>query len=191
MSNESTVSPYAGSATSNIGGAVIAAGAACVIGAVVGTVSLARWLSEETPEDRENLEQVRADRRRERLAGSNERPRAITSVELVLRDPETLVRSAERLGYRLESLARPAGTLRSQPHMLLRSASGERMAIEPTKEGRVIVHTAGDRGRIHKVVRQHSGDQVTQFYAAKSMTVQSVRLANGEMQFYGRERDAG
>lgn len=204
MSNTSTVTPYA-SETSDTGASIaagaaaestLAVGAACAIGAVAGAVAVAQWLAEDTPEDRTVLDNAKADRRRERVA-QRERVelgrdaasvRPLTSVSLHLRDPETLVRSAEKLGYRLEPLAAPAEALRSQPQILLRSSAGDRLAILRDRAGRVVLQTAGSRERVTTLVRRHTADRVAEHLSARGMDVQTATLPSGEVQILAREQ---
>jgi hypothetical protein len=154
MSNTSTVSPYL-SETASSGASVVAdatesvfaVGTACVIAAAAGSVVVAQWLAAETPEDRIVREKSKVEQRKDRLSRRTQIDinhdsgvqGLLTSVSLCLRDPETLVRSAEGLGYRVEPLDAPTMPLQSQPHILLRSSSGERLAISRDHAGRVLV----------------------------------------------------
>lgn len=202
MSNTSTVTPYA-SETTNPGPSVaaeaaesiLAAGAACAIGAAAGAFAVARWLSEETPEDREVQEKAKASRREERIP---QRPRVelsgngasnfLTSVRLHLRDPQTLIRSAEKIGYRVEALAVPTQSLSNQPHILLRSATGDRLAILRDNTGRVVLQTAGTRDRVSTLVRCHTADRVAEHLVTRGMQIQRTTLPTGEVQILACER---
>jgi hypothetical protein len=189
MSNTSIVSPYAV-------GSALAVGAACVIGAAVATIAVAKWLAEESPEDAAVRRRANAVRRKERLSGRAPAELAreaayipsVTSVPLHLRDPETLVRAAERLGYRMEPLATASEPLRNQPHVLLRSAAGERLAISRDSTGHVVVQTIGARERVGALIRQHTADRVAEHLATRGMEVRTAVLANGEVQIFAREQ---
>lgn len=202
MSNTSTVTPYAQSTGSgsdvaaDVAGSVLAVGAACAVGAVVGTVAVARWLAEETPEDRAVLDRAKAVRRKERVA---QRARVdlgrrtgaaheLTSVPLHLRDTQTLIRSAEALGYRVEPQPSPAQTLQDQPHVLLRSSAGDRLALVRDQAGRVVVQTAGARDRVTTLVRRHTADRVAQHLTSRGMDVRTATLPSGEVQVLAREQ---
>jgi len=163
-------------------------------------MALAHWLAEETPEDRMALERLQEERRRERLRRQTTRadlldtrldPQRLTTVSLHLRNPESLVWSAEKLGYRLEPVAQPSARVAEQPLLLLRRPSGERLAIARNARGRVIVQTAGDRSRVQALVRQHTLDRTLEHLGRRGMNVQTATLANGEVQILAREQNAG
>lgn len=199
MSNTSTVTPYDSRAMSAAVGVGLGLAAVCVVGVAAGAIAVARWLAEETPEDRAAMDRIKGERRRERLrsrtvtaAGTSARhelPR-LNTIALHLRDAESLLRSAEKLGYQREPLVQPSPTLTEQPLVLLRGAAGERLAIERNATDRLVVHTAGDRSRVQALVRQHTLDQAVEHLASKGMAVQTAALANGEMQILARERNA-
>lgn len=214
MSNTSKVTPYdttsaqstpatgTGVAESCAVGAAAAAvvAAACIVGMGVGAVALARWLAPETPEDRASLDRLKEERRHERLgsrtAATNPgktpaEPLRLDTVGLHLRDPESLVRSAEKLGYRMEPLAHLSVPPAGQPPILLRHDSGERLAIGRNAKGRLVVCTAGDRRHIQALVRQHTLDRAVEHLAGKGMSVQTKTLPSGEVRILARERDAG
>jgi len=157
MSNTSSVTPYddaSSSSASNSAGLAAAAAVACVAGAI----TLAWWLTEETAEDRTAVERLKTERRREilgrqeqsstPLSSTQRESLVITTVGLQLRNPETLVRTTERLGYQVESLAGVSSLLAKRPQILLSRASGERLAVAHNDSGRLVVHTAGDRRRV-------------------------------------------
>jgi hypothetical protein len=209
MSNAITVTPYEERASSSTGGSALGAAAgdaisaACTIGAtvlvatVVGTVAVARWLMEETPEDLAVRAQVEAERRRERLAigSSRERlaptkpePLRIVSRPLLLRDADSLVQAAQTLGYRLEPLIKTT----AQPSLvLMRGAQGERLAIEKKANGRLTIHAAGssDRicaARIGATVRRHIEAQVNTHLRAQGMSRKTEPLPNGAVEIVGQ-----
>jgi hypothetical protein len=207
MSNTSNLTPYdastAGSGTSTIGtGAGLACGiaVACAAGAVLGAVALARWLSEETPEDRRAVERMKQERRRELLESYksgvdlSKKPvefSPIKTVNLNLRELEPLVLSAQKLGYQTEPLIQPAKPLSQQPQILLRNASGERMVIERSPKGRLVVSTAGEHSRIQNLVRQHTVDRAIEHLSSRmDMELKIARLGNGEVQIHAQERNA-
>lgn len=197
MSNTSNVTPYDSTSSSNGSAAITAAAVACA----AGVVYVARWLSEETEEDREAVARLKGERRRELLrVGADESDSvsavrgssfSITSVGLQLRNPESLVHTAVRLGYRMEPLATSTLSLAEQPQILLRRSSGERLAIARGESGRLVVHTAGDRGRVQDLVRQHTVDRAVKHLMGKGMGVRTVRLTSGEVQILAHERDTG
>lgn len=195
MSNTSTVTPYVGSApeTQQGAGSVVTLGAACAVGAVIGLVAAARWLAEETEQEAAAVASARAERRRERLGkgGKVHIPLGgvspITSVELHLREPEGLIRSAERLGYRVD---RSIDSSRSG-EVFLRSMHGERIAIGRSAVGRVVLGTAGGQDRLRDLVRRHTEDRVTEHLSTRGMSVQSARLPSGEVQLLARENASG
>lgn len=193
MSNTSKVTPYDSAESNALVEAGIEMAAACIGAVAVGTVALCRWLVEETSEDREAAAYLKEELRRERiqravtadLAVGRAEPLRLSSVGLHLRDPESLVRSAERLGYRL---VEPRVPLIEQPQILLSRPSGERLAIEHTSRGKLVVHTAGDQSRVQTLVRQHSVDRATEHLKSSGMDVRVVTLPNGEVQMLASER---
>ena len=191
MSNTSTVSPYAEPGS---GPADVSTDAAVVVlGAAAGIAAVCSWLAEETAHDRAAHARASTARRRERNfhAGAPPAPPAISSVDLHLRDARTLLRAAERLGYRPERAVPTTGPLRDRAPILLRSAAGERLAIERTGEGRLRIHSPAGRERVHALVRQHTVERVAEHLTGRGMTVQRAPLAGGEVQLLAREQDPG
>lgn len=187
MSNTSTVTPYEEQANSGPSAASIVAGAtvAGIAGAAVGAVALAKWLAEETEEDRVAVQRAEADNRQWMVAQATTRRTAtrVESVGLCLREYATLLRSASRLGFemRAPSAEMAAGTRLT----LLSNAAGERLAMERTAEDRIVLHAASSRAPIEKLVRQHTFDRVEEHLKRSGMSVQAKRLANGEIQVLG------
>lgn len=198
MSNTSSVSPYESSGTSSsasVGGGLAAA---CVIGAVVGAVTVARWLMEETPEDRAAVEARRRERQRELLGLDRPEPRLtitpdeslpLSTVSLRQREVEPLVRAAEKLGYRREPLVVSTDPAAEQP-ILLHGSRGERLAITRNRKGALDIATRGEQKRIHALVRQQSADRVSKYLSAKG-PVRSHQLPNGEVQLQVQEHNTG
>ena len=227
MSNVSLVSMYDSvqTALARMGEGVDAVCAA--------TANIARWLAEDTEEDRAAVErlreQLRDDRkasagyvdsvphkvqslrhtsarltgsRSEALTHSAQKLRAtpgslrgksagqlhITSVGLHLSNPESLTRSAEKLGY---SVIEPAASTVDNPEILLQSASGERLAIAMNDKGKLALHTAGDHGSVQPLIRQHTLDRAVEHLSSKGMTIRKVELPSGDMQILARERIGG
>ncbi|MDD3582231.1 MAG: hypothetical protein PHW74_14595 [Desulfobacca sp.] len=218
MSNVSVVTPYAAAVNGGPGlgtvlaGAAVGLAAACMVGAAVGTVALARWLSQETEAEREAVARHRAQLRRERLeqprrqiCGSCPSARStrlvspatsaalasppIVSVALHLRQPESLVRTAEKLGYRLDPLVRPAASLHQQPYLCLQGPAGERLAIERQSHGGLLLHTVQQPQRLQTLIRQHTLDQVVSHLQRAGHQVQTTTMANGETQIWGQEQN--
>jgi len=167
---------------------VVALVAAPVVIAAVGIGAAVNWLSEETVEDRAAADCFRRERRQERLGCSCSKLRPITTVDLHLRDPELIVRSAEKLGYRVEPLSQ---ALNEQPQIFLRRASGERLVVGRNAKGRVVVQTAGEAKRVQAVLRQHTVDQTIQHLTGAGMNVKTAVLSNGEVQILATEQAAG
>jgi hypothetical protein len=167
---------------------------------VVGAVSLARWLAEESSEDREAIKRLKDTRRRELVANRTSATNAseslreeslgITSVDLQLRNPDSLVHTAEKLGYRVESVRQSSASFTTNSPILLQRASGERLAIARNNSGKLAVHTIGDRRRVQDLVREHTVACARTHLTAKGMTVET-RLVNGEVQILAREPGAG
>lgn len=199
MSNVSTVSPYSNTSSTGIGevkggAAVLAAGAA--VGAAV---AVAQWLAEETIADRATVDKLHAERRQERLSTGSPRdletprsePLRLMSAGLYLRNADSLVRAAEKLGYRMEPLVEPKRPLAQQTRLLLKSKRGERLAIEQSREGRLTLHTTRGEERIQQLVRQHTLDRAIDHLRERGMDVRAKQLANGETQILAHEPDRG
>jgi hypothetical protein len=191
MSNTSTVTPYDNRDSGNslggaIGttavlcaGAVVGAAGLAIVGtaaAAVGAFKMARWLVNKTQVDREAMAQLE----------DGVEPVAITTLNLHLQEPHSLVSTAATLGYHSVSdaeLSVPTGA----STILLQNSSGGRLAVTKNADGRLDIHTAGDRGQLHALVRQHTLDRTLAHLAAKGMTVQTASLANGELQILAHE----
>src|SRR5881628_3360848 len=114
MSNTSYVSPYDQVAADNsvvsaaaTGASIAIAGAtaAAVTAAVSGAIGVVQWLAEESPEDKAAVERATEERRRALVESAltrnhcaNVRGEAplLSSIGLHVRQPESLIRSAER-----------------------------------------------------------------------------------------------
>jgi len=191
MSNTAVVTPVADST----GGAGIAA--TMIGGCILGIAAAAVWLSQETEQDRKAVEEYREARRRELLENPLGRTDLRTVHEawpqlraesLYISNPETLVQSAQRLGYRLEPLADVKKPLRYQPHIFLQKPSGERLAISYNEDRRVVLTTAGDDSRLRHLVRQHTVDRALDHLQKKGLSIQTATLSNGEVQILAREK---
>ena len=202
MSNTSTVTPYSQASIGPRAGAanaaeklVAAAGAVAAVGACAAGV--ARWLARETEEDRAVRQRLNAARQREALTRDRHEPllasavasASIQTVPLRLRDPQPLLRAAEKLGFTRE---RPAlvSDGRREAALLLRKPTGERLAIGHTAEGTLVVHTAGDRRRISNLVRQHTVDQTVAHFTRRGMRVTTAARRRGEVQVLARAEGA-
>ena len=203
MSNTSTVTPYASTTTSTglgvrtaIGAGVAAAATAAgaVVAAGTCAVSVARWLGQETEEDRKVLKRLKATRQREALGptghdhmlSSRAAPR-IHSETLCLTNPQPLLDAAATLGYTQVSQTAPMSGRDLVP-VLLENPTGERLAVGVGADGALRVHTAGDRRRISNLVRQHTATQARAHFAGLGMHVRTARQPNGEVQILASEK---
>lgn len=190
MSNTSTVSPYESTGTSSSGSVGGGLAAACVIGAVAGAVTVARWLMEETEEDRAAVEARQRERERELLGVDRpEEPLSLHTVSLYQREVEPLLQAAELLGYRREPLVVSSDQAIEQP-ILLRGCKGERLAITRNVQGTLDIATRGEQTRIQALVRQHSVERVSAYLNGKG-SVRSHHLPNGEVQLQTQEHHTG
>lgn len=175
MSNTSTVTPYEEQASSP----GIEAGAAR---AIAGAVALASWLAEETQEDRLAVQRAETESRQWKLtqaAGRRSAPQ-VESVGLCRREPASVLKSAAALGFHVQPM--PVGMPLGSQLTLLRNTAGERIALERTEEGRIVLHAAGGRAPIEKLVKQHTFDRVEEHLERSGMSVRTIRLRNGEIQ---------
>lgn len=194
MSNTSTVTPYenrdSGNALGGALGTTALVGAGAAVGAaglaVVGTAAvaigvfkMARWLAKKAQPDQETLAQLEAV----------DLP-AITTLNLHLQEPDTLVSTGAAIGYHAISDTELSAQTGSAT-ILLQNSSGGRLAITKNARGQLDIHTAGDRGQIHALVRQHTLDRTLVHLTGKGMALQTARLTNGELQILARETNAG
>lgn len=185
MSNTSSVTPYVI--------APVAAGVAVVTGVAV----LAKWLMEESDEERacrkeqrrayyeETLSRASVVDRREERSRNTHAPR-LTSVPLHVRDVGSILGSATKLGYRVERQRETGAAASRQAQFLLRRGS-ERLAVT-LDQGCVALHTAGSRRLVHAVVRQHTLDRAVEHLRGRDMDVQVRQRANGEIELAAKER---
>ena len=202
MSNTSTVTPYASTRTSTglgvrtateagVAAAAIAAGAVAAAGTCA--VSVARWLGQETEEDRKVLKRLKATRQREALGPARHdhvlspsaAPR-IQSQTLCLTNPQPLLDAAATLGYTQVSQTAPMSG-RDRAPVLLENPTGERLAVGVGADGALCVHTAGDRRRISNLVHQHTVTQARAHFTLLGMHVRMARQPNGEVQILASE----
>ncbi len=182
MSNASIVTPFG-------------IAAVCVIGAA----AFVLWLAEETPEDRQADSRAREERRREigrrhaerlEVAVPGRTTVPLTVSALNLPEPDSLVRSAESLGYVPEPLARPGAPLGEQPYILLKNDRGERLALSRDASNRLVLSTAGSEERIQAVVRRHTVDRALEHLRGRGMEVRVDALPGGGTRIMARETKA-
>ena len=173
MSNTSTVTPYASDSAST-------AVAACIGGAVLVGAAAVTWLVQENEQDRVATARHRDRARRERVATAA--PSPVCSVALTLTAREPLLQAASQLGYQVES-----STGVSPSTILLARPTGERLAIERSDAGRLLVHTTGARTRVNELVRQHTVERALEHPRSSGMVVRTKRLSTGEVQIAARE----
>jgi hypothetical protein len=190
MSNTSRVSPYDSSA--------VAVNAGSAVGSAVGSglAALIGWLSEETAEDRAVTARRQSQERRERLSAmqmrqtacvTSPKPIALRTIPLKLKQTESLVRSAEKLGYHVVPLAGPLAPLAHAGTVLLRHTDGRRLALRRSSNGRIQVETTGEQTGVDRLVHQHTSDQASALFAKQGMEIQTVPLGNGESQILASE----
>ncbi len=194
MSNTSSITPYESSSSSSSSGQVAGLAAVACVAAAAGLVA---WLAKESDQDREAKRRSKEQRRRERLDSLSNVDRSrlvaaspvpeITTVNLRIRDAESLVESARKLGYRAEKLPHVSSQLVNQSPILLRGASGERIAITRSRSGGLDVHTSSRRPQVESLVRQHTVDRAIAHLKARGLSVQTGTLANGETQILANE----
>ena len=150
----------------------------CVRTAASKVVGCARWLLEETAEDKEAVRQLRRERLLERLKPRN----TLTTVNLHLKDAASLVRSAESLGYKVKrDMARS--------EILLARATGERLAIAQSETG-ITVSTAGDLQRLQSIVRQHTVDRAVEHLKSRGMKMDLATRRNGDIEIRAHDAKA-
>jgi len=189
MSNTSAVTPIDTSASEP------SLVAACLAGAAVAPVALARWLSAETTEDREALADLEHTQRRELLSAGATRDAVdrvpadvlrISSTRLRTREIEPLVAAAERLGFRREPRVPSEGGLSDL--VMLIAATGERLALTRDATGRVNLHEAGSTRLAQRVTRRHTTDRVVAHQESRGMHVTARDLGDGQVEIEAREK---
>lgn len=180
MSNTSTVTPYDSVATTSPVTSSNHTGTDALAACFAGAVAVAQWLMEKTPEE----EQRRRDYRKQR---GKELAR-VTTVGLHLSSPESLLSSAEHLGYRLEPSARTSTSVSQRPLLLSNARTGERLAIARSDKGKLVLSAAGESQHLHQLMRQHTLDRAVHHFKSRGMAVETVQLTNGEVQIVAREQ---
>jgi hypothetical protein len=184
MSNTSEMTPYQSSSAGLPGIAF-----ACVAGAVIGAVVVAKWLCEETEAEKQAVKDLNDIRSRERiacfqnsnLASSSAELSRFSQISLHLKSVQPLVQSAEKLGYRVYKLQ--AATAQNRHDcVLLMNSRGNRMLIERSSAGRLQLTTAGNMANMSTLVRQHTVDRTLEHLNKAGLKVQSATLANGDVQ---------
>jgi len=123
--------------------------------------------------------------REERLRDSLaiERTPLMRRATLRLAQTESLVRIAERNGFRLES--------RDRDRQVLRSARGDRVVLRRGDRGGVRIHSSGTPDAIQTIVREHSRVQAVEYLRRSGFAVQEARLPNGEIQILAQGQTGG
>ncbi len=198
MSNTTTVSPYendtttadvAGftTATSDVVGAVGSAVGATVgmAGAAVGAsiVGAASIMMEETEEGREAVERLKKDRRREALQAAKP-----TELGLHITDRGSLVRAAEKLGYRPEKISKTIMKVDKKSSIVMYNDSGKQLILAATTGGVAVSSPQGIQP-INALVRQHTIAAAKQHLALKYKDVTAKVAQNGVLEIQAKERD--
>ena len=192
MSNTSTVTPYSGNvnttATGSIAGTLAGTAAVCIAGAGVATVMAGKWLMEQNPEERmfheeERLREAKGMPRQHLIPEMNR----IASVPLAVQNHGSLIQAAGNIGYRLEK--HTAATLNKEGAALfpLINNNGNRLLLEKTATGNLVVHAPHNDRVIQQLMRQHTVDAAMRHFAAKGMQVQKHTLTNGELEIRAEE----
>lgn len=190
MSNTSTVTPYAGNTQSAGVETLVGAAALCVAGAGVAAVAAVKWLTECSPEEQafhaqQRLREAQGDPMKHRVSAMNRM--GLSSVELAMSTPDSLLQTARAMGFRLEY---GDAALKAQQASLfpLVDPSGNRVLLEKTGQGRLVMHTAGGSAQAAKqLVRNHTVDAALRHFQGKGMQVHTQTLANGEMEIRAEE----
>lgn len=174
MSNTSETTPYETDVQTDRSSYASGTDRAGIASLGATATAVAAWLQEDAI-DREVRERLGKERVREALRGPT-----VSRVRLHQKNVESVVCSAERLGYQVERVIAPIAGERAAT-FLLKGASGQRLAIEGgTERSGVTMRTAGGEGRIREVVRQHTLDRTTSFLASRGFDTRVEALANGE-----------
>lgn len=107
-------------------------------------------------------------------------PKGVSHVELCLKGMESLIASAQRLGYRLVQATERIQYER--PISLLENAQGQRLVLEQDEGGQVVAHVNDQVQTLHTLVRQHTLDAARAHLEEKGMAVTTRTLANGEIE---------
>lgn len=114
----------------------------------------------------------------------------IASVSLKLRNPETLVKSAINLGFKLNTQTK--APLQNQPRIVLVRPSGETLTIRKRETGGLAIETTkGNSSLINKVIEQHSIEQAINHLKGKCGSVKVEKGNNGEYVIVGQEKNRG
>lgn len=117
--------------------------------------------------------------------GTRRRKPLRESKTLHLKDSRTLVKSAEKLGYKVVEQEKT-----TSGDILLESGTGNRLTISHDSQEHLVVHATQGNQKVHELVRQHTIDRTIEHLQAKGMSITTEKLANGEMQIQAKERRA-
>ena len=169
------------------------------VGDCVSTV--AEWLAEETPEEKQAVENLKSARRRERLGTTEKKafaiptPPTMKTVPLHLQDTKSLISSAKKLGYKVTSsppslprLGKTNKPLPKQPRLLLENKKGERLAVVEGDKNRLTVLTTNNLKPIHSLVRQHTIDQAQKHLTRQGMEVTTRSTQSGDLELVAKEK---
>ena len=187
---KSNGSSMAGSGATVCAGAVVGAAGLALAGTALGVYGMyrmGRWLVTGRQPSPEELKEMRAvEREYQEELSKLDRPELpdlskVTTLDLHQNDIEMLVNTAKQMNYKV---VKPLENTPKDVHapILLQGKAGKRLAITRNETGKLSIHTTGDQGILHDLVRCQVQNKVQDFLSAKGMKFACARLSNGEMQ---------
>lgn len=189
MSNTSTVTPYVSENTGAVAGTLAGTAAICAAGAGLAIVAAGKWLLEKSPEEQafhadQRLREARNSSVQDSLPELNRA--AIVSIPLAMGNPESLLRTAESVGCRLDYSDAALGAEKASLFPLV-APNGSRLLLEKAAGGKVVMHAAGNGDIARQLVRRHTLDAALRHFNDRGMQVRTRALANGEMEIRAEE----
>lgn len=197
MSTEAKISPYEGNPENiNHGSGLvsdIAIGAiGLAAGIAIGSVALiAKGLTLDEKQ-KEALARRKEEERIERARVKKPEQLEIAIVPLKLRAPDTLVKSAISLGFKLQPFELPQVSLQSQPSITLARPSGETLTIRRAETGRLLIETQRRNiATVPEVMKKHTIDQAINHLRKQCRSVEAKMGRNGEYIIVAQEGNQG
>lgn len=201
MSTEAKVSPYEENIENKNQGSSVAADmavgavgfvAGAAVSVAVGTVKLAATCLMLDEKQKAALARRKEEERKERARLKKLDKLELTVIPLKLSAPDTLVKSAANLGFRLQSLEMPKAALHSQPSITLAKPSGETLTIKRGATGRLVLEAPKNSvTTVQDVVKRHTVDQAIKHLKKQCKSVQVKKGQNGDYIIVGQEGNHG
>lgn len=113
----------------------------------------------------------------------------ITIVPLHLHTPQTFIRSAEKLGFRISTSPHIPSTPIMKPEkktLCLHHPDGQMILIKQRNAGLVVASTS-PKQHVNRIIKQHTLDRITEHLSSKGMQIKQSKAMNGEVRITAQE----